>query len=111
MGLSYFCSAEFIRPLRPFRTREALLERPPGNWNSRRLYLERAKRYWNARRLLRPLYCSLAGDIISVLLAAPGTREAQLEQPQALPGTREALLERPSGQLEQPSVQGKRHPR
>ena len=28
MGLSYFCSAEFIRPLRPFETREAHLERP-----------------------------------------------------------------------------------
>ena len=32
---------------------------------------------WNARRaLLRPLYCLLVGDNISVLLSALGTREA-----------------------------------
>ena len=38
---------------------------------------------WNARRaLLRPLYCLLVGDNISVLLSARGT------EPMALPGTR-----------------------
>ena len=63
-------------------TREAPLERPLASGT--------------AARLLRPLYCSLAGDNISVLLSAPGTPEGQLEQPQAS-GTREALLERPQG--------------
>ena len=52
---------------------------------------------WNARRaLLRPLYCLLVGDNISVLLSALGTPRAPGTEPLVLLGT-------PSGPLEQSS--------
>ena len=66
-----------LQPLAPSGTRLGAL----GTiWN----YLERAKRTWNARRAI--MYCSLAGDNISVLFS--------LERPSGPFGTREAHLER-----------------
>ena len=61
----------YLSALEPFGTPEGQLERR-RHWNC-------PQGYWNARKaLLRPLYCLLAGDIISVLLS-PGTCEAPLE--------------------------------
>ena len=80
--------------------RPPALERAKRNWNARRA-MEQAsasgtasgpgtrEALWNARRaLLRPLYCSLAGDIISVLIRwnarkATGTEPPALERPPA----------------------------
>ena len=54
---------------------------------------------WNARRaLLRPLYCLLVGDNISVLLSALGTPSGLLEQSLWL------YLERPLGSWNSPPL-------
>ena len=141
MGLSYFCSAEFIRSLRPFGTREALLERPQALPGTRDAQLEQPQALpgtrdallerpqgkppglWNGRRLLRPLYCSLAGDNISVLFplerAKRNWNSRRLLRPLycSLAGDNisvlfhlerpSGLLEQPIGLLERPSAQGK----
>ena len=60
---------------------------------------------WNARRaLLRPLYCLLVGDNISVLLSALGTPSGLLEQSLRL------YLERAQAQMERPWVPGTEPP-
>ena len=60
---------------------------------------------WNARRaLLRPLYCLLVGDNISVLLSALGTPSGLLEQSQWL------YLERAQAQMERPWAPGTEPP-
>ena len=69
-----------FRPPRP-------LERPSGPFGTREAHLERLRATGTAA--LRPLYCSLAGDNISVLFS--------LERPSGPFGTREAYLERPPG--------------
>ena len=66
-----------FRPRRP-------LERPSGPFGTRKAHLERLRATGTAA--LRPLYCSLAGDNISVLFS--------LERPSGPFGTREAHLER-----------------
>ena len=124
MGLFYFFSAEFIRWPSTLGTPEGQLEQPqatgmpqalacslalgtigkPEGLLERRRLLERPPGYWNSR--LRPLYCLLAGDDISVLYplrsirrsAPSGTPEGQLDRPLAN-GT-------PSGLLEQPQATG-----
>ena len=73
-------------------TASCLLERPQGSWNARFSACD-ARR---TARPLRPLYCLLAGDIISVLLSALGTPEGLLEQLQASGP--------PAGQMEQASA-------
>ena len=58
---------------------------------------------WNARRaLLRPLYCLLVGDNISVLLSALGTPSGLLEQSLGF------YLERPKGFWNGPPLRGVR---
>ena len=70
----------------PLRGVRGVLERPTG-------LLEPSGTTWNARRaLLRPLYCLLVGDNISVLLSALGTPEGLLEQSLRLYLERRRLL-------------------
>ena len=83
------------------------LEQPQGFWNARSA-TGTALGLWNARRAI--LYCSLAGDTISVLIrsalrrsapwnarSAIGTPSGLWNRALALPGTPSGLLERPQG--------------
>ena len=96
----------------PPRTPEAQLERPPGLWNSPQGYWNAPWRIWNARRAI--LYCSLAGDIISVLIRSALRRSAPWNAQSAIgtafgqwnaqsaTGTTSGLLERPQGVSKKP---------
>ena len=101
MGLFYFFSAEFIRWPSALGTPEGQLEQPqatgmpqalacslalgtigkPEGLLERRRLLERPPGYWNSR--LRPLYCLLAGDDISVLYPLRSIRRSATGTPQA----------------------------
>ena len=104
MGFSYLSASEYSLAFDSWSARKAI-----GTGFS----LWNARSAWNARKaLLRSLYCSLAGDIISVLYplrsirrsAPSGTPEGLLEQASAfwnalrpLEQSLRLYLERPQG--------------